>query len=676
MKKKQAWSGGKGGKGGKDDEPQLLRAGQFIRPPRGSARSKLRWVRSRKSDAKKQSRFRTTKKQVVSIGDVMTVGDLARELSIEVEDCIDQLANDAYSLPTSLVLPDDAELLVMELGKLVRRVSDGYDEAMPEREEVPEEALEPRPAVIAVMGHVDHGKTSLLDALRNSSLASAEAGGITQKIGAFSVPIEDSPDLTFLDTPGHAAFSAMRARGANATDITVLVVAADDGVKPQTIEAIRLARQAKTPLVVAITKCDKPGANPQAVRDQLMLYEVLSDELGGEDLFVEVSATTGEGLLELQESIVLQAEMMSLEAPVEGVGAEGLILEARPDKGLGVVCTVLVQGGTLRTGDILVAGTAWGKVKRLKNDKGETIDVVRPGAAAEVVGFKDAPGVGVEVLQVETESIAKKAAEGRQQRADALRMHQRMVAAERLSGEGMIPLRLVVKADSHGALQAISAMLSEQVNEEVGAHVVHQGVGAVTQSDIDKASIGEAQIVGFGVPMAGKVGQYAKLKDVPVFRHQVVYHIIDHVHKELGYAMPPEVIHDYQGAADVVQIFSINGKRRSDGKKNAAGCKVVDGTLSTKHKFRVSRTLDGEEEQIHEGMIKEIRHFKEEVASIKSGHECGIMLEGWDEFKPGDKIEAYLERHEPRSFRVAGHEGGDYDQQYTELTQKLGEAKN
>jgi len=549
----------------------------------------------------------------------------------------------------------------MEMGKLPRRVTDGFDDALPEREEVDSELLEPRPAVVVIMGHVDHGKTTLLDALRKSSIAEGEAGGITQSIGAFSVPIEDSPNLTFLDTPGHAAFGAMRARGANATDITVLVVAADDGVKPQTIEAIQLARQAETPLVVAITKCDKPEANVELVKEQLMQYEVLSDELGGEDLFVEVSAQSGEGLLELQENIVLQAELLGLEAPVTGVDAEGLVIEARPDKGLGVVTTVLVQGGTLRCGDVVVAGTAWGKVKRLRDSSGVEVTEVKPGEAAEIVGFKEAPGVGVEMLQVKTEAIAKGAAVSRQQRADALRMHGRMVAAERLSGEGMIPLRLVVKAASHGALQALCTVLAEQVNEEVGVHVVHSGVGAVTQSDIDKAQVADAAIVGFGIPMAGKVGQYAKLKDVGVFRHQVVYHIIDHVHEELGHALPPEVIHDFEGSADVVTVFPINGKRRSEGKTNAAGCKVIEGSMSMKNSFRVMR----DEEEVHQGSVREIRHFKEQVQSIKSGHECGIMLGGFDSFKPGDKIETFSIRHEPRQFKLPDdHEGSSFDEQY------------
>jgi len=586
----------------------------------------------------------------VVIPDVITVQQLAQALQMESEEVIERLANDAYSTPVALIDPDDAELLVLEAGKIVQRLTDGFAEAEPERAEVPLESFLPRPAVVAVLGHVDHGKTSLLDSLRQdqTGLAAAEAGGITQKIGAFSVAVEGGASLTFLDTPGHEAFGAMRARGAHATDISVLVVAADDGVMPQTIEAIGLARKAETPLVVAITKCDKPEANIQRVKEQLLQYEVVSDELGGEDLFVEVSAVTGQGLEELQDAIALQAEMLNLEAPVEGVNAEGIIIEARPDKGVGVVSTVLLQAGTLQPGAIVVAGSSWGKVRRLVDEQGVSISELYPGAAAEVVGFKEVPPVGVEMLQVDSERIAKQVAERRKQREDSLRMHARTVAAQRLAGDGMRALRLVIKADSQGSLQALCNILEQQVNDEVGVHVVHHGVGAISPSDIDKAVAAEAGIIGFSVPLPGKVAQQAKLRDIPVYRHEVVYNILDHVREDLGTLLEPEVVQDYQGAADILEVFSINGRRRRDGQSNAAGCKVIDGVLGDAHIFKVIR---GEEQEVaHCGTVKEIRHFKDRVTSISSGHECGIMLEGFDQFKVGDRVEAVLERQVPRVF--------------------------
>jgi len=602
---------------------------------------------------------------------VTTVQEMAAVLDQEPDEVLSvlQQLNDQhkYESELDLVSPEDAELLVLEAGHTPKRVVFDFKDAVPSMMELDEALHSHRQPVISVMGHVDHGKTTLLDSLRDSTLADNEAGGITQRIGAFNV-MHDEQSLTFFDTPGHESFGCMRSSTIQLTDVAVLCVAADDGPKPQTLECIHLIQRAGVQLVVALTKCDRPDADPARVKQQLMQHGVISDDLGGDAIFVEVSAVKKEGMDTLVEAIMLQSELLELKAPTE-CSVEGSVVDAWLNKNTGHSSSVLVRSGKLQPGDVIVAGTAWARVRAMNNDLGATVKDCMPGVVVETTGWKNAPQVGDMVLQVKNEARAKQVVEGRMERQEALRQHAMAVAARRVSKPGLVPLKVILKAASIGQMHALNAQLSALVNDEVGVHTISAGVGNVSKYDVDMAAATGAMIIGFGINVPGSVMKQAELQSIDIYREKVVYHVVDHAKMLLGKLLPLAVKYDLQGSADVLQVFPIKGKKRNSPIINAAGCKVSSGTLSTEHVFRVYRNDDTDSEDmglvedeieaathLFEGKALELRHFRDAIETIKSGHECGIQLTHWQDYEIGDKIQSYVKYHVPRKFEMESDE--------------------
>ena len=499
------------------------------------------------------------------------------------------------------------------------------------------ESLKPRPPVVTIMGHVDHGKTSLLDALRETNVVAGEAGGITQHIGAYQVTSPSGAKITFIDTPGHAAFTAMRARGAKVTDIVVLVVAADDGVKPQTVEAIQHAKAAKVPMIVAINKIDKPDAKPERVRTELLQHEVQVETMGGDVLEVEVSATKKMNLDRLLEQIGLQAEILELKANPDRT-AEGTVIEAKLDKGRGTVATVLVQRGALNVGDIVLAGAEWGRVRALVSDKGEQIRTAGPSAPVEILGFNGAPEAGDRLAVVESEARAREIADYRRnERRDKAAARSSTVRGSleqmmtQLKSAGAAEFPLVIKGDAQGSVEAIAGALEKLGTDEVKARLLLTGVGGITESDVTLAASSSAAIIGFNVRAHKEAAAAAEKAGVEIRYYNIIYDLVDDVKAAMSGLLAPELRETMLGNAEVLEVFAVSKVGK------IAGCRVTDGRVERGQHVRLIR----DKVVIHEGKLSTLKRFKDDAASVVAGQECGMSFEGYQDMRKGDVIECY-----------------------------------
>jgi translation initiation factor IF-2 len=571
----------------------------------------------------------------VQVPEFITVQELANRMAERGAVLVKALFK--MGMPTTInesIDQDTAELLVTEFGHIIKRVSDSDVEIGIEGEADRVEDLMPRPPVVTIMGHVDHGKTSLLDALRGTDVVAGEAGGITQHIGAYMVTLPSGEKISFLDTPGHEAFSEMRARGANATDIVVLVVAGDDGIKPQTIEAIAHVKAAGVPMIVAINKMDKPGSDANRVRTELLQYDIQVEAMGGDVQDVEVSALKRTGLEELAEKILLQAEILELTANPDRMG-EGTVVEAKLDKGRGPLATVLVKRGTLRTGDIFVVGTEWGKVRALVNDKGQTVKEAGPSVPVEVLGLSGVPQAGDLLSVVETEARAREVAAYRQQVALTKRTTSAPASLESmfagLAEKKAVEFPVVVKADVHGSTEAIVSALNKLSTDEIKVRVLHSGVGAITESDVTLARASGAVVIGFNVRANAKARESAHQAGVPLKYYDIIYDLIDEVKAGMAGKLGPEYFENVVGRAEIREVFQAGkfGK--------AAGCLVVEGYIKRNLRARVLR----EDVIIYTGSIASLRRFKDDVTQVEKGYECGIGLENFQDIAQGDMIETY-----------------------------------
>ena len=573
----------------------------------------------------------------VAIGDSISVSDLAQKLAMKGGEVVKALFKMGVMATINQVIDHDTAVLVVEeLGhKAVRAAEDDAEQALVAQLEEVQGEKKPRPPVVTIMGHVDHGKTSLLDYIRRTKVASGEAGGITQHIGAYHVET-DKGVISFLDTPGHSAFTAMRARGAKLTDIVVLVVAADDGVMPQTIEAVNHARAAKVPLIVAINKIDKSDANPDNVKQGLVNIEVVPEEWGGDTQFVPVSAKTGQGVDALLEAILVQAEVMELQAVYDG-RATGTVIEAALDKGRGPVATVLVQQGTLRKGDYLVCGIHYGRVRALFDENGRQVDKAEPSIPVQVLGLSGVPDAGDDFVVVEDERLAKDVAQQR----DAKRRESRLVAAAGSRMEdimaqmgqdnGQVTLNLLVKADVQGSVEALRQALVALSNDMIKINVIASGVGGITESEATLAATSKAVIIGFNVRADAAARKVIEANGLDLRYFSIIYDVIDQVKQVASGLLGKEVREEIIGIAEVREVF------RSSKFGAVAGCLVVEGTVKKNKPIRVLR----DNTVIFEGELESLRRFKENVEEVKSGTECGIGVKAYNDVRPGDQIECF-----------------------------------
>jgi translation initiation factor IF-2 len=575
----------------------------------------------------------------VIIPEAIAIQELANRMSERAVDVIRLLMKQgAMHKITDVIDADTAQLIAEEMGHTVKRVAasdveEGLFDIVDNSTDT-----EPRSPVVTVMGHVDHGKTSLLDALRHANVVSGEAGGITQHIGAYQVTSPESgKKITFIDTPGHAAFTAMRARGAKVTDIVVLVVAADDGVMPQTVEAINHAKAAKVPMIVAINKIDKPDARPERVRTELLQYEVQVESLGGDVVDVEVSAKNKTNLDKLLEMIALQAELLDLKTNAERP-AEGTVIEAKLDRGRGPVATVLVQRGTLRVGDIIVAGAEMGRVRALISDQGDTLDEAGPSVPVEVLGFNGPPEAGDRLAVVENEARARQVTSYRahQKRENAAASIsgmrgslEQMMSQLKTSGRKEFPL--IVKADVQGSLEAILGSLEKLGTDEVAARILHAGVGGISESDVTLAEGFNAAIIGFSVRANKEAAAAAKRNGIEIRYYNIIYDLVDDIKKAMSGLLAPTLRETMLGNAQILEVFNISKVGK------VAGCRVTDGTVERGANVRLIR----DNVVVHEGKLSTLKRFKDEVKEVQSGQECGMAFENYGDMRVGDVIECY-----------------------------------
>ncbi|WP_298259425.1 translation initiation factor IF-2 [uncultured Litoreibacter sp.] len=580
----------------------------------------------------------------VQLPEAIVVSELANRMSERVADVVKALmTNGIMATQTQTIDADTAELIIEEFGHKVVRVSDADVEDVITQIDDDEKDLSPRAPVITIMGHVDHGKTSLLDAIRNARVTAGEAGGITQHIGAYQVD-QDGSLLTFLDTPGHAAFTSMRARGAQVTDIVVLVVAADDAVMPQTIEAINHAQAAKVPMIVAINKVDKHDANPDKVRTDLLQHEVIVEKMSGDVQDVEVSATTGQGLDQLLEAIALQSEILELKANPDRA-ASGAVIEAQLDVGRGPVATVLVQNGTLRQGDIFVVGEQYGKVRALINDQGDRIKEAGPSVPVEVLGLNGTPEAGDVLNVVDTEAQAREIAEYREKAAKdkraaagaATTLEQLMAKAK--DDENLTEMPILVKADVQGSAEAIVQAMEKIGNDEVRVRVLHSGVGAITESDIGLAEASGAPVFGFNVRANTPARNTANQKGVEIRYYSVIYDLVDDVKQAASGLLSAEIKENFIGYAEIKEVFKVTGVGK------VAGCIVTEGVARRSAGVRLLR----DNVVIHEGTLKTLKRFKDEVPEVQSGQECGMAFEAYDDIRAADVIEIFTREEVERT---------------------------
>ena len=577
----------------------------------------------------------------VQLPETIVVSELANRMAERGADVVKSLMKMGMMVTMNQAIDaDTAELVIEEFGHKAIRVSDADVEQVIDTVKDSDDNLVPRPPIVTIMGHVDHGKTSLLDALRKTNVVSGEAGGITQHIGAYQVKAANGQMITFLDTPGHAAFTSMRSRGAQVTDIVILVVAADDAVMPQTIEAIAHAKAAKVPMIVAINKIDKYDADPQKVRTDLLQHEIVVEAMSGDVQDVEVSAKTGLGLDELLEAISLQAEVLELRANPNRA-AQGAVIEAKLDVGRGPVATVLVQNGTLRKGDIFVVGQQWGKVRALINDKGETIAEAGPSSAVEVLGLSGTPSAGDTLNVVETEAQAREIADYREKATKdkraavgaATTLEQLMAKAK--ADQSVAELPILIKADVQGSAEAIVQAMEKIGNDEVRVRVLHSGVGAITDTDVSLAEASKAPIIGFNVRANAMARASATQKGVEIRYYSIIYDLVDDIKKAASGLLKAEVRETFIGYAKILEVFKVSNVGK------VAGCLVTEGVARRSAGVRLLR----DNVVIHEGTLKTLKRFKDEVKEVISGQECGMAFENYDDVRPNDVIEIF-ERQE------------------------------
>ncbi len=582
----------------------------------------------------------------VVLPETITIQELANRMSERAVDVIKLLMKQGHMAKiTDVIDADMAQLIAEELGHTVRRVAESDVEEGLFDEPDEDVNLVSRPPVVTIMGHVDHGKTSLLDAIRQANVVSGEAGGITQHIGAYQVQAPNGGAVTFIDTPGHAAFTAMRARGAKVTDLVVLVVAADDGVMPQTIEAINHAKAAKVPMIVAINKIDKPGAKPERVRSELLHYDVQVESMGGDTLEIEVSALKRTNLDKLLEAIELQAEVLDLKADPTRA-AEGTVIEARLDRGRGPVATVLVQRGSLEVGDIVVAGSQWGRVRALLDDKGETVTQARPSFPVEVLGFSGAPDAGDRVAVVDNEARAREITEYRErQKREKLSVRGGSVRGSlvdmmsQLRTVGKKEFPLLIKGDVQGSVEAIISALEKLGTDEVAARVVHAGVGGISESDITLAEASNAAIIGFNVRAHKEARSLAEQSNLEIRYYNIIYNLVDDVKSAMSGLLAPTLREEMLGNASILEVFNISKVGK------VAGCRVTDGNVQRGANVRLIR----DNVVVHEGKLSTLKRFKDEVKDVQSGQECGMAFESYQDMRAGDVIECYRVHEEKRS---------------------------
>ncbi|MEM7215785.1 MAG: translation initiation factor IF-2 [Pseudomonadota bacterium] len=636
-------------KGGDDRRKTKLTLTNALDEDGGSRGPSLAALRRRQEKQKRAAQQQTGPREKVSrevqLPETITIQELANRMSERSVDVIKYLMQQGQMLkPGDIIDADTAELIAEEFGHTVRRVSDadieqGIFDAPDDAKE-----LKPRPPIVTIMGHVDHGKTSLLDAIRNANVVSGEAGGITQHIGAYQVE-RNGQLISFIDTPGHEAFTSMRARGAQITDIAILVVAADDSVMPQTIESINHAKAAEVPIIVAINKMDKPEADANKVRTELLQHEIFVEEMGGETQSVEVSAIKGTNLDGLLEAILLQSELLELNANPDRPG-EGVVIEAKLDKGRGPVATVLVNRGTLRTGDIVIAGDEWGKVRALINDKGEQLDEAGPSMPVEVLGLNGAPGAGDRLGVVENEARAREISEYRQ------RLTREKTVARQAGSRGSLEqmmtqlqtkdvseAAIVIKADVQGSSEAIAQSLMKLNTDEVEARIVHSGVGAITESDVALAAASNAPILAFNVRANKQAREAAEAEGIEIRYYSIIYDLVDDMKAVMSGMLAPERRETFLGYAEILEVFNVSKVGK------VAGCRVTEGKVERGSGVRLLR----DNVVIHEGKLSTLKRFKDEVAEVPGGQECGMAFENYQDIRQGDVIECFRVEEVARS---------------------------
>ena len=598
---------------------------------------------------REKARMRDDQPQVkqvrdVIIPDTISVTELANRMAEQTADVVKELMKlGVMATATQTVDGETAELIAQELGHRAQRVSDSDVESGLEGADDDEASLKPRPPVVTVMGHVDHGKTSLLDAIRRTDVAAGESGGITQHIGAYQINTASGNLITFIDTPGHEAFTEMRSRGANITDIVILVVAADDSVMMQTVEAINHAKAAGCPVIVAVNKCDKPEADPKRVRNDLLQHEIITEDFGGDVLCVDVSAISGQGLDKLEEAIMLQAELLELKANPDRA-ATGVVVEAKVERGRGSVATLLVQRGTLKQGDIFVIGAESGRVRALLDDRGKTLKMALPGQPVEILGLNGTPMAGDSCVVVETEARAREIAEYRtrqikeREAARGARGSVEQMLSAIAAGEAE-ELPVVIKTDVHGSLEAIRVALEKLGTDQVKVRILSSGVGAISESDISLSSASNAIVIGFNVRAIPQARDLAKRDGVEIRYHSIIYELIDEVKAAMGGLLSPDTQEDFIGYAEIRQVFGVSKVGK------VAGCYVTEGVIKRGCKVRLLR----DNVVIHEGSLKTLKRFKDEVKDVREGFECGMGFENYSDIQEGDMIECFELREVART---------------------------
>ena len=601
----------------------------------------VRRQRERERRQAELERLRSDQVKVVRdviLPDAITVQELANRMAARTPEVIKALMRmGVMATITQTLDADTAELVVQEFGHRPRRVSESDVELGLEGAADTDQELLPRPPVVTIMGHVDHGKTSLLDALRATDVAAGEAGGITQHIGAYQVQLASGDRITFIDTPGHEAFTAMRARGASVTDIVVLVVAADDGVMPQTIEAIRHAKAANAPIIVAINKMDRPDANPDRVRQELLSYEIVVEAMGGETQDVEVSALKKTGLDKLEEAILLQAEILDLRANPDR-SAEGSVIESRLDRGRGPVATVLIQKGTLHQGEIVVAGAEWGRVRAMLDDKGRQLKDAGPSMPVEILGLSNAPSAGEPMVVVDSEGRAREITEFR-----ARKLREKSAAAAagargtldqmlaRIQAGEQKEVAVLIKADVQGSAEALQATVLKLAHEEVRVRVLHSGVGQITESDVQLAKASSAVIVAFNVRATSQARELAQRESVDIRYFSIIYEVADDIEKLVKGKVAPKAREKFLGYAEVRKVFEITKVGK------VAGCYITEGVVKRGAGVRVLR----ENVVIHNGELSQLKRFKDDVREVARGYECGLSFANFHDLQEGDVVECF-----------------------------------
>ena len=625
----------------KRKEPQKRRKGKLTISEalnEDERQRSLASIRRRQEKAKKKTIDADAPKEKISrnvvIPESITVQELSNRMAERNVDVIKSLMQQGVMVKINDYLDaDTAELIVEEFGHTVTRVSEADVEHGISDDNDPEESKLPRSPVVTIMGHVDHGKTSLLDSIRETSVVSSEAGGITQHIGAYQINSNDNK-ITFIDTPGHAAFTSMRARGAKVTDIVILVVAADDGVMPQTVEAINHSKDAGVPIIIAINKIDKPEANPTKTKNDLLENEIIVEELGGEIQCVELSAETKEGIDNLIDAINLQAEILDLKANPNRP-AEGFVIESKLDKGRGPVVSTIIQRGTLKKGDVVIVGQYWGKVRSLINDRGEQVKECYPGEPIEVLGLNNTPNAGDFLSVVENESRAREISEYRERQNKKLTPNVPQSNIEqmlsKIKDDIKKELSVIIKADVHGSAEAIKDGLLKIGNEEISCRIVHSGVGAISESDISLAETSDSIVFGFNVRANSQAKELAEKSDINIIYHSIIYDLLDEMKGILEGKLDPEIKETIIGNAEVLEVFKISKTG------NIAGCLVSDGSIKRNENIRLIR----DDIVIYEGKISELKRFKDDVKEVQSGQECGIAFENNEDIKANDRIECY-----------------------------------